>query len=50
MKKFLFCPVKTNPSIKRKVGQSLVVTGLESETGQNIFFLFTGKIQNEWVF
>lgn len=50
MKKLMFCPVLRNQSVKRKVGQSLVVTGLHRETGQNIFFLFTGKIQNEPVF
>lgn len=50
MKKLMFCPVTLNFSCKRKVGQSLAVTGLCTETGQNIFFLFTGKIQNERVF
>ncbi len=47
MKKLMFCPASLNSNSKRKVGQSLAVTGLGVETGQNIFFLFTGKIQNE---
>ncbi len=50
MKKLMFCPASFKSSCKRKVGQSLAVTGPGTETGQNIFFLFTGKIQNERVF
>jgi hypothetical protein len=50
MKKLMFCPGSLNSCCKHKVGQSLVVTGLGTETGQNIFFLFTGKIQNEGAF
>ena len=50
MKKLMFCPVTLTSSCKRKVGQSLTVTGPGTETGQNIFFLFTRKIQNERVF
>lgn len=50
MKKLMFCPATLNSYCKRKVGQSLAVTVSGMETGQNIFFLFTGKIQNERVF
>jgi len=50
MKKLMFCPASFNSSCKRKAGQSLVVTVPGTETGQNIFFLFTRKIQNERVF
>jgi len=50
MKKLMFCPATLDSSCERKVGQSLAVTGVGTETGQNIFFLFTRKIQNERVF
>lgn len=43
MKKLMFCPVTLTSSCKRKVGQSLTVTGPGTETGQNIFFFLPEK-------